>query len=295
MNRPLSATTLRRRSRLPLAIALAVFVALLFAHIAPAGMLVKMNTKMMLPSGETVSVSEMMVEGENLRMKITGGDGDGEVIFRGDRQEMWILDHDGKRVMVLDKDGLVAMTQQISAAMKQLEAAMANVPEAQREAMEKMMKQQLGGALGDDAPPRKVTSKGRAEFGGRGCELLHVTRGDEKVAEVCTVPFGDVKGGADVARAFEGMTGFAQSLVEAVESSPMGSQLGALTMEDANPFALGTEYEGFPIMSRQFDDGELESESVLESMTSKSFPAGTFEPPDGYEMQTLGDMMAGMR
>ena len=67
---------------------------------------------------------ESVVEGKNLKMEIgsSGPGSKGEMIFRGDRREMVIVDHDSKTYMVIDQEAIKAIGAQMSQAMMQMEA-----------------------------------------------------------------------------------------------------------------------------------------------------------------------------
>ena len=238
--------------------------------------------------GAEPEIQTVKVKGERLKLTIEDGQsGPDEMIFAGDQDAMWLIDHDEKRVLVLDEETMTAMVEQISAAMEQMEAAMANVPEAQREMMENMMKQQMSAmGLGEDLPPREVKAAGSAEFGGRDCSLYKISRGDELQAEVCTVPFGSLEGGDEMMVAFGEMQEFYDALLEALARSPMLQQLQT-SLQDSNPFGFGKEIDGVPVMTRRYDGGAVEGESLLVNMERQSLDAGEFELPSGYERQEI--------
>ena len=69
---------------------------------------------------------EAAVEGRNLKMGIAAGStsGRGEMIFRGDRREMVVVDHEDKSYIVMDTEAVAAIAGQVSGAMSQMEEAM---------------------------------------------------------------------------------------------------------------------------------------------------------------------------
>lgn len=108
---------------------------LLCALTAPpllAGVVFEVETKDHGASPPRVETHQMSAEGRLLKMEVdSGGRGSkGEVIFRGDRREMVIVDHDEKSFFVMDEEGVREMAAQIGAAMSQIEEALKNVPEA---------------------------------------------------------------------------------------------------------------------------------------------------------------------
>ena len=49
-----------------------------------------------------------------------------------------------------------------------------------------------------------------------------------------------------------------------------------------------TRLDGFPVVTRSFEGGELDSETVLESVTERDLDPDAFEPPKGYRLRTMG-------
>ena len=57
---------------------------------------------------------------------------------------------------------------------------------------------------------------------------------------------------------------------------------------DRNTIDIFSQIDGFPVVTRDFEGGELESETVLESVTERDLDPDAFEPPKGYRLRTMG-------
>ncbi len=272
---------------------LALVLLVVLALPASAGTRVKMKSTWHGSGSEPeVTTQEMMIEGTRLRMKLGDASGTRDVIFYGDTDEMLVIDHQDRTVMVLDDESIAELTGQISAAMKQMEAALANVPESQRAMMEEMLKKQMEKAgVQQDGAERTVARKGSAEFGGYDCQLFEITSSDGDRTETCTVEFDAIDRGGDLRTAFAEMREFASQMMEAFQASASGPFAGlAESLFDSGSFGpLATdEVSGFPVMTRRYDEGSIKSEDLVESFEEATFSAGDFEAPAEYRRQAIG-------
>lgn len=249
-----------------------------------------------------VESSEMSVEKPNLKMEIqprrngsSGEDGGkGDAIFRGDRRQMVVVDHRDKVYMVIDEDFVANVAgpaqDQISQAMKQLEEQMEGLDPKQREMMEKMLKGRMPGGAPGDAPARPTTefhkSSETAVHRGYPTVRWDGLRGGEKFVEMWVTDWGNVKGGQDVADTFREMASFYGDLMDSFEDMMGGA--GGFFGDGGDPMGAYTKIDGFPVITRSFEGGELESETVLESVTERDLDPDAFEPPKGYRLRTMG-------
>ena len=87
------------------------------------------------------------------------GDMNASVIFRGDRQQLVVLDHNRKTYFVLDDQVINRVSSQLGNMMAQMEARIANLPPDQREMARRMMQQRLGStgtSTTQDQTPHRV-------------------------------------------------------------------------------------------------------------------------------------------
>ena len=110
-----------------------------------AGVVYEIEVQNYESSSEPESTT-MSTEGKNLKMSIASGPtgmGQGEVIFRGDRREMMIVDHGNQSYMVIDEEAMKELAGMVSGISDQLAKALEGVPEEQRKMMEEMMKKRM--------------------------------------------------------------------------------------------------------------------------------------------------------
>lgn len=264
---------------------------LLCALTAPplaAGVVYEIEVKDHDASPPRTETNEMSAEGKNLKMEIdSGGRGSkGEMIYRGDRREMVIVDHDEKSFTVIDEATLREIASQVGAAMSQIQEALKNVPESQRKMVEEMMKKRMPQA----APQRPVVeirkTGERAEQAGYPCVKYETLLDGRKVSELWVTDWANVEGGAEAVAAFKDMAGFFREMMDAFASAsgPMGgfvSDLGNSAFEHL------AEIDGFPVVTREFDGEELEGESTLRSASRRTLDPADFEPPAGYKRREM--------
>ena len=158
------------------------------------------------PKSESI---EAAVEGRNLKMGIAskGQGAQGEMIFRGDRREMVVVDHENNTYILMDQEAILQLTGQVNSAMSQMQEALKNVPEDKRAMIEQMMKQRMPEApvqeRGTDSELRKTGERG--DQNGYPCVKYEVWRDGRKTRELWVTDWSNVEGGSDVVDAFEDM------------------------------------------------------------------------------------------
>ena len=233
------------------------------------------------PNTESI---ETVVEGRLLKMGISSSDrgGNGEMIYRGDRREMVVVDHDKKTYFVIDEEGMKAIAAQLNEAMSMMEQALANVPEAQRAMVEEMMKKKMPQVEKVDRPKTELRNTGeQADHNGYPCVRYEVLRDGRAIRELWVTDWKNVAGGAEVAELFQEMSEFFK---EMLDSLPKFAETGGAHQ----PFEHLREMNGFPVVTRELgDDGSLENEASLRSAKRQIIDPDAFEPPSGYKRQEM--------
>ncbi len=237
------------------------------------------------PKSESIQAA---VEGRHLKMGIaSGGKGaQGEMIFRGDRREMVVVDHENRTYHLIDEAAVGQIAGQLSEAERMMQEALKNVPEDKRAMIEQMMKQKM--PPGAQAPPARSQSElkktsERGEKNGYPCVKYEVLRDGRKIRELWVTDWSNVEGGSDVVGAFEDMADFFSELMSAMPS--FGGQGGPV---DGPGFEHMKELGGFPVVTREFDDdGSLEGETFLRSAKRQTIDPDAFDPPSGYKRQEM--------
>lgn len=229
------------------------------------------------------------VDGENLKMVVdaSSGKSPGDMIFRGEKREMIVIDHDKKSYMVVDEAGIRQVGGQVNAAMAQMQEALKDIPAEQRAMVEQMMKQRMP-QQAQQAParakPELVRHGDKAEKNGYPCVRYDVMRDGKRVRELWVTDWDNVEGGVEAMKAFKAMASFFSEMRNAL---PQFGANGGPGMDD-NMFAYMDELGGFPVVTRELDhNGQLLTESTLRSSKRRSFEAADFEPPAGYKRQSL--------
>lgn len=231
---------------------------------------------------------EAAVEGKNLKMGIPsgGGRGGGDMIYRGDRREMVVVEHGDKSYMVMDEEAMSQIAGQVGGMMDEVKKALENVPADQRAMVEKMMKERMPQGMAGQAPerPRSELRKigERATRNGYPCVKYEVWRADRKIRELWVTDWDNVEGGEDVVSTFEDMADFFRELMDSLPDFGQGDNFGDPAFEHMR------ELGGFPVVTREFgDDGSLEAETTLRSAERRTLDPADFEPPSGYKRRQM--------
>lgn len=230
--------------------------------------------------------SEVAVEGRNLKMDVAskGREERGEMIYRGERREIVVVDHDDKSYHVMDEETMRQLGDQANAMRAQMQETLKNIPADQRAMVEQAMKQRLP----QRTPPKLLRSElrktdERGKKNGYPCVKYEVWTGPKKTRELWVTDWDNVEGGEDVIGVFEDLADFFRELMDALPDMGQGGS-GA----GANPFEHIKELGGFPVVTREFDeDGSLDSESMLRSTRRRQLDPSEFEPPSGYKRRQM--------
>ncbi|MCH9651578.1 MAG: DUF4412 domain-containing protein [Deltaproteobacteria bacterium] len=271
--------------------AIALVIGALSSYPVFGGVVFEVETTDHEQSSPKAETTEVAAEGKNLKMNIRSGNrgSDGDMIFRGDRREMVVIDHDDKSYYLMDEETLSSIAGQVNQALSQVQEALKQVPEDQRAMVEKMMKQHLPGETEKREPPKLRKTSERAEKGGYPCLKYEVSRDDQKIRELWVTDWSQIEGGGEAKEAFQSLAGFFAEMMESFES--VSGTGGFPSHLEDNPFAYMKDLDGFPVVTRELgDDGSLESESVLRSSQRRSLDPEEFEPPSGYKRRTMGPL-----
>ena len=150
------------------------------------------------PKSESVQAA---VEGRDLKIG-NGSKGKGkqrEMIFRGDRREMVMVDHETRSYHVMDEKTMGQVAGQLSDANRMMQEALKNVPEDKRAMIKQMMKQKLPSqeaAKGSEDKLEKTSERGT--HNGYPCVKYEVLRDGRKTRELWVTDWDNVEGGSEV-------------------------------------------------------------------------------------------------
>ena len=169
-------------------------LALLLTYNAYADVVFEMQQKELNP--ESVGQIKGKVKDNNLRMDFyeNGTELEGSMVFRGDKNEIIMINHDNKTYIIMDEAAMNSIAKQLEQAMSQMEAAMKDMPPDQREKMKEMMKQKMPGSGGPYVEP-VLKKAGEGKVNGVSCARYDVYKGDEKVRPPCVANWNRIESG----------------------------------------------------------------------------------------------------
>jgi hypothetical protein len=239
-------------------------------------------------AGGTPKTNQIQIDQHRMRAEVSGPNGAAQsMVFDGVHEVMMIIDDDHKTYSEITKADVDAISQQMSAAMAQMQSAMKNMTPEQRAQMEAMMGRAgaAGRAMGGAAAATSKTQyhkTGTDTVGKWTCDKYEGTRDGQKVQEVCTVDpkvFGFTL--ADFAVSKD-MAAFFQKMMP----PGMGQSQGAGEL-----FHIGSPEEqgfsGVPIRTVTYSGGQPGTTYELTDVKRQTFPDSTFQPPAGYAKQDM--------
>ena len=245
-----------------------------------AGVIYEFESKESSPTSAGVDSTQILAEGRNLKMKMasdTGQSGD-SMIYRGDRKELIVIDHERKHYYLIDQKTARKINQQVSQAMQEYEAMLKEMPPEQRAMAEQMMKSRMPA---QSAPKPQIKKTGqRKTINGFPCVKYDALQGGRKTNEFWVTDWKNIKGGRNAAESFVEMSEFIQSMTS---GSPQGSQL-----QQNTPLTFIKQFQGFPVMTREYNaDGTVKRESQLRSVKDSKMASADFAPPAGYAKKQI--------
>lgn len=265
-----------------------LFLLVLLTTPASAGVVFELETQDHTQSPPRLGTSTTAVEGSLLTMEIQGDSrsGGGQVIYRGDRREMIVVDPQQQSFIVMDVETINALAQQLQQMKSQFGGMIDNVPEAQREYVQQMLQRQQQNAQAAVQPTQlQVRNVGdHVTVNGYPCARYEVYRNGRKVSDLWVTDWKNVEGGQELRPVFTGMAEFFQQMTQAFAQQAGTSES---TFGD-NMFVLINELDGFPVATYNYDEnGNVEDAAILRTSRRGRLDPAAFEPPAGYRQQHL--------
>lgn len=247
------------------------------------------------PSGGAVAgkalAGRLLIDGDRVRIEgIPGGASRhaGAMVFRPDRQVLWVLDESDRQYVEMSPATAQAMRSTMDAARARMKEELGKMKPEQRAMVERAMKAQ-GLPLDAAAPagataaePIAVKPTGKSDsVAGVACREFEVVRGKAKVAETCVAAWATVgvaKGDLDGLRKL--------ALFQNEIFTKVGFQ-GVAGPAPNDSFAMMDQLDGLPIRIRTFRDGALASETRVVKVGRREVDASLFELPAGYKPRAL--------
>jgi hypothetical protein len=222
-------------------------------------------------SGRFVDVAE---QGANSRETAT-------IISNG---TLYAIDDADKSYVMLDKATMEKFGKRLSDGLAQMKEQLAKMPPEQRAQVEQMLSKQVPGfAGGDQKWTVEAVDTGKTDkVNGRTCRVWDVKRNGELDEQLCAVPFNSLPGKEDFQAVFGN---FAKVFEEMAKTVPMLSGLMS------NEFSAQAKINGFPVRSRDYEDGKLANvERLMSVWREQDIPGSLFEVPAGYRKKSMEEM-----
>ena len=229
-----------------------------------------------MPSGTGL----MMVEGNKLKMTIdTTGAKQSTVIYRGDREEILVLNNEDHTWRAMDKATMVNLGQQINPAMEQIQKRMEemykNMSSEKRAMLEKMFASQgINPAMMGGKIDIQIKKTGETQtINGYPCVKYETWQDDNKVAEHWVTDWKQVPGSQEAQVVFKDMAAFSKEVSQSAFKGNGGP---------ASFFESMGKIEGYPVLTRIFSEGKIVTESRLTGVEEKPVSAEEFDPSKDY-------------
>ena len=251
---------------------------------ARAGVAIQMEGGEIGPN-KPKSKMTIYLDAGKLRVETQDAENKGVMIFDAGKQVMWMINSNDNTYREMDKAQIDAMGQQMSKAMEQMQAQMANMPPQQRAMMEEMMKKNMGGMMGGASAKPTISLKELGSEKVRSYDTTHyemLTNG-ERTQEIWAAPYDQAKLSPADFKTFQDMSKFFEGITRNV---PRGSY----------SFSAMEQLKGFPVKTVQYSGGKPSHEWEMVSVDQKSIDGSLFTLPAGakkMEMPGMGGPMGG--
>jgi len=236
---------------------LLVMAAALTLAAAPAWAGTEVDTVTRKPDGRK-RVSKAYFDGERLRVDTS--DGRRAIVYRGDTGVIWVIDHKKQNYIEVEKPTADALAGQAQAQLDALPP-------------EKRSHAELGAAVARGIEVRETQRTGKIL--GVPCKEVQLVSGSMRIADVCQASYADA--GVDPAT-FAAVRDLQELL---------GGSLSALLPKETREEGMAAlesfaRLEGVPMRVRTYEEGALDTETVVTRLEKKPIPKGTFALPKGY-------------
>lgn len=262
------------------AVALGILtIALMLASIASADVTIRIKETNDLGSKKpTVSTGTLRFNAVAMTTRWDAKPGDhGRVIFRGDKDLLWMVDDGKKTYQQVDKAFIDQAAAQVTDAQAQMKAQLEKMPPDQRAQAEEMMKK-YGGAVASAGGALKLDYRKSAAtrvINGVTCTKYDAYLGEDLISHAWVAPYSAMKLVPSDAAVFTKMADFMQK---------MTSSFGKTARQDYIPMH---ELGGIPLLMQDVDGGKVTSETLVESVSREPIPAGSFDVPAGYKLEPM--------
>lgn len=196
------------------------------------------------------------------------------MLFDDKAQVLRLVDEDTKQYVDLTKDWQANMdpSGQLAQMQKQLDA----MPKEQRAMAESMMKQAMAGMAQSQEQLVYNWTTDKLKISGYDCTRVEGMRGTRKVTEYCGSTSDDFKLKDNERQTVLDMQGYLRNFLITVKSDD----------QSARAFAWDTKTDGYPVLTRCFDNGKITLDLTLATVTRKG-PTDDLFKVDGFKKMDM--------
>ena len=242
---------------------------------------IKMTARITAYEGDQAYSSplELNVNSQFIRMNEYSIEGveQESIIFNGENSDLIILSHATKEYIVLKKEEMVELMNQITEIKEELRLQMENMSPEEKDYMDQMLKSQ--GVNMDEVPAVDYEASGEKEkILGHSCLHYNGSVEGAKTSEVWVSSFKSL----DITEEdMNGLILFTTYIKEIAEG------FAAMSEDDEFNFLLHKDYEGIPLKERDYEDGKVTSEMMVVEMKKMKFDDSDFSIPSTYTEMSL--------
>jgi len=259
----------------PRAIRFVIAPAVLFCAVQAALAGLVMQFEHTSQPGKPATSGSVYAETDRLRTEL----GTSVMIFRADKDLLWILDEKNARCTEMTREQMKALGEQARGAMAQMQEQMKDLPPAQRAMMEKMMGGKMQGTAAEPETARTIVKVGKTEtINGFPCTLYEARRGDKHLQDLWVTDWKtlDIKPSD-----FKVYESFAEFL-----KSAMGPLVQKADVGFAQKYEGPDAVPGMPI--RIVTVTEMHPVTVeVKKIAHETIAADKFEVPAGFKKEAM--------
>jgi len=265
----------------------AIALSLLVALSSQAAVVITVETTDLTKKDAPTEIGRISIDGKKMAMRGRDAEEVPQMIFRGDRSVLYAINPQRKEYLEVDKTTFDQMGGEMDEMMKKMEQRLADMPPQQRAMVERMMRKQMPDANKAASPmgkPIVKRTKQQEEIAGYPCRLYEVYVDDQRTREIWVTAWSNIDQGREAFGIFAELESFFEGLLDATKNSPFA---GAMQ----NPFDQLSKIDGFPVLTREFEEGNATRESLFKSVRTLELPPTAFEPPENYTKRNPAEEM----
>jgi hypothetical protein len=257
------------------AILLAVLLLAGFMTFAEAGVIITSTDTSFDAPGDS-GTSTAYIGDKGMRAETRAQGENSTIIFRSDKEVLWIINTAEKSYMEMTKQDIKKMKAQVDDAMRMMQEQMKNMPPEQRAMMEQMMKGQAMPAKPEKTVFKKISSG--AKVNKWKCDTYKGYQGGKVTQEVCSTSWKKL--------------GLDQKNFRVMER--MGKFMSTLSPDAASQFSVGSDEwekdQGFPgvsVRTTSYAMGRKVFQTEIKDIKKQRIDPSLFELPKGLRKKSM--------